>query len=97
MPSVRARLELIRAIREAGLPCGVMVAPVLPWLTDSIEHLDALLGELAAAGATGVPRWFLHLRPGVQEWFMGWLTREHPELVKRYEQLYARGSNAPPS
>ncbi|WP_433009725.1 Rv2578c family radical SAM protein [Kribbella sp. CA-294648] len=97
VPSVRARLELIRAVREAGLPCGVMVAPVLPWLTDSSEQLDHLFGELAAAGATGVTPLVLHLRPGVKEWFMGWLARERPELVKRYEDLYARGANASPS
>src|SRR3954454_10919019 len=33
-PSPRARLALVRALRDAGLPCGVMLAPVLPWLTD---------------------------------------------------------------
>lgn len=97
VPSVRARLELIGAVREAGLPCGVMVAPVLPWLTDSAEQLDHLFGELARAGATGVTPLVLHLRPGVKEWFMGWLARERPELVKRYEDLYARGANASPS
>lgn len=96
-PSVRGRLDLIRAVREAGLPCGVMVAPVLPWLTDSAEQLDELLGELADAGATGVTALVLHLRPGVKEWFMAWLARERPELVKRYEQLYSRGTNASPS
>ncbi|MEU4391235.1 Rv2578c family radical SAM protein [Kribbella sp. NPDC023855] len=97
VPSVRARLELIRAVREAGLPCGVMVAPVLPWLTDSAEQLDHLFGELARAGATGVTPLVLHLRPGVKEWFMGWLARERPELVERYEDLYSRGANASPS
>jgi len=97
VPSYRGRLELIRTVREAGLPCGVMVAPVLPWLTDSAEQLDDLLGELAAAGATGVTTLVLHLRPGVKEWFFGWLARERPELVTRYESLYARGVNASPS
>jgi DNA repair photolyase len=97
VPSVRGRLELIRAVREAGLPCGVMVAPVLPWLTDSAEHLDHLFGELAAAGATGVTTLVLHLRPGVKPWFMKWLAEERPELVKRYEDLYSRGANAAPS
>jgi DNA repair photolyase len=97
VPSVRGRLDLIRAIREAGLPCGVMVAPVLPWLTDSSEQLDDLFGELAEAGATGVTTLVLHLRPGVKEWFMSWLGHERPDLVKRYEELYSRGSNASPS
>lgn len=97
VPSVRGRLDLIRAVREAGLPCGVMVAPVLPWMTDSIEQLDDLLSELAAAGASGVTTLVLHLRPGVKEWFMGWLAQERPDLVKRYEDLYSRGANASPS
>ncbi|MFC5266494.1 Rv2578c family radical SAM protein [Kribbella qitaiheensis] len=97
VPSVRGRLELIRAIREAGLPCGVMVAPVLPWLTDSSEQLDHLFGELAAAGATGVTTLVLHLRPGVKEWFMSWLAQERPDLVSRYDQLYSHGTNALPS
>jgi DNA repair photolyase len=97
VPSVRGRLDLIRAVREADLPCGVMVAPVLPWLTDSAEHLDYLFGQLAEAGATGVTTLVLHLRPGVKPWFMKWLAEGHPELVKRYESLYAHGPNAAPS
>ncbi len=97
VPSVRGRLDLIRAIREAGLPCGVMVAPVLPWLTDSVEQLDHLFSELAEAGATSVTPLVLHLRPGVKDWFMTWLAQERPDLVSRYDQLYSHGSNALPS
>ncbi|HJQ86541.1 MAG TPA: radical SAM protein, partial [Propionibacteriaceae bacterium] len=40
-PTPRARLELVRAIVEAGLPCQVMVAPILPMITDSDEQIDA--------------------------------------------------------
>ncbi|WP_433162208.1 Rv2578c family radical SAM protein [Kribbella sp. CA-247076] len=97
VPSVRGRLDLIRAVREAGLPCGVMVAPVLPWLTDSTEQLDHLFALLSSAGATGVTPLVLHLRPGVKEWFMSWLAHERPGLVARYESLYAHGPNAAPS
>lgn len=97
VPSIRGRLDLIRAVRNADLPCGVMVAPVLPWLTDSTDELDDLLAQLSAAGATGVTPLLLHLRPGVKEWFMQWLTHDHPDLVSRYTSLYAHGSNASPS
>ena len=93
-PSPKARIELVRKITEAGLRCGVMVAPVLPGLSDSVEQLDTLLGELAAAGASGVTALALHLRPGAREWYLAWLAREHSDLVPRYEALYARGSNA---
>src|SRR6195952_2332995 len=80
-PTPRARLELIRAIRAAGLDCHVMVAPVLPMLTDSVEHLDALLGRIAAAGASSATVFGLHLRGSTRGWFMQWLARSRPELV----------------
>ncbi len=95
VPTPRARLDLVRAITDAGLPCGVFLAPVLPGLTDATAHLDAALGAIAAAGATGVTVIPLHLRPGAREWFMAWLRGAHPELVPRYEQLYARRAYVP--
>jgi DNA repair photolyase len=96
-PTPQARLGLITAIREAGLGCHVMVAPVLPYLTDSVEHLDRLLGQIAAAGATGATVFGLHLRGSTRGWFMSWLARSHPELVDLYGQLYRRGAYLPPS
>jgi DNA repair photolyase len=96
-PSPQARLGLIAAIREAGLDCHVMVAPVLPYLTDSVEHLDDLLRQIAAAGATGVTVFGLHLRGSTRGWFMSWLARTHPQLVGQYRELYRRGAYVPPS
>lgn len=95
VPTPRARLDLVRALADAGLPCGVFLAPVLPGLTDSAEHLDAALGAIAAAGASGVTVIPLHLRPGAREWFMAWLAGERPDLVPRYERLYARRAYVP--
>jgi len=94
-PTPRARLDLVRAIRESGLDCHVMVAPVLPWLTDSREHLDALLGAVAEAGATSATVFAAHLRPGVKDWYLAWLQRHRPQLVGEYRRLYGRGSYAP--
>ena len=95
VPTPRARLDLVRAITDAGLPCGVFLAPVLPGLTDGVDDLDAAIGAIAAAGATGVTVIPLHLRPGAREWFMAWLAGAHPELVPRYQQLYARRAYVP--
>lgn len=92
--SPQARLELVRKIVAAGLPCGVFVAPVLPHLTDSVEQLDALLAAIAETGATGVTVLPLHLRKGAREWFAAWLARDHPRLVPAYRRIYAKGSNA---
>jgi DNA repair photolyase len=91
-PTPRTRLELVRAIVEAGLPCQVLVAPILPMITDSDEQLDQILGKLAAAGATGATVFALHLRPGAREWFMRYLHRHHPQLVEPYHELYRKGS-----
>lgn len=94
-PSPQARLGLIAAVRAAGLDCHVMVAPVLPHLTDSVEHLDHLLGQIADAGATSVTVFGLHLRRSTRGWFMSWLARSHPELVAPYRELYRRGAYLP--
>ncbi|MEV4312179.1 Rv2578c family radical SAM protein [Actinocrispum sp. NPDC049592] len=93
-PSPQARLDMIKRLSDAGLPCGVMVAPVLPYLTDSREHLDALLTQIAAAGASGVSAIPLHLRPGTREWFAQWLARERPDLRQKYREIYGNGSYA---
>jgi DNA repair photolyase len=91
-PTPRARLELVRAIVDAGLPCQVLVAPILPMITDSDEQLDHLLGEIAAAGASGATVFALHLRPGAREWFLRYLGLHHPQLVTAYAELYRKGS-----
>ncbi|AEI12105.1 Rv2578c family radical SAM protein [Cellulomonas gilvus] len=91
-PTARVRLGLVRAIREAGLPVHVMVAPVLPWLTDSTEHLDRLLAAIADAGAQRATILPLHLRPGAREWFLAWLERERPDLLAGYARVFRGGS-----
>ena len=95
-PSPQARLDLIRAVTDAGLPCNVMVAPVIPYLTDSRSHLDGLLAAIADAGATGVTAFPMHLRGSTRGWFLSWLAAEHPALVKRYRQLYGHGAYVVP-
>lgn len=94
-PTPEARLGLISAIRSAGLRCHVMVAPVLPRLTDSDEHLDDLLGRIAAAGASSATVFGLHLRGSTRGWFMDWLARTYPDLVGEYRRLYRRGAYLP--
>src|SRR5690349_1612544 len=75
VPTPRARLDLVRAYADAGLPCGVFLAPVLPGLTDDEESLDAALAAIAASGASGVTVIPLHLRTGARQWFFAWLER----------------------
>ena len=93
-PSPKARLELVRRIRDAGMDCNVMAMPILPWLTDGDESLDALFSALADAGATSVTAGALHLRPGAREWYRQWLARDYPQLSARYDKLYDGGTYA---
>jgi DNA repair photolyase len=93
-PSPQARLRVCRQLTDAGLNCGVLLAPVMPYLTDSDESIDATADAIAKAGARQLTGIALHLRPGAREWFLAWLAREHPELVPRYRRLYRGGAYA---
>ena len=94
-PAPERRLEACATLNDNGLPCGVLMGPVVPYLSDSPAQLDAAVRQIADAGATHVSPIVLHLRPGTREWFLGWLRTAHPELAGRYAVLYGRGSYAP--
>lgn len=94
-PSPQARLRAVRELNDAGIPTGVMLAPIMPGLNDDREQLAALVQACVDAGATHITPIPLHLRPGVKEAFWVWLERAHPELVDRYRRLYHRRSTLP--
>jgi DNA repair photolyase len=94
-PTATARLATVTAARDQGFDVSVFMMPILPYLTDSVAHLDDALTRIAQAGATSVLYSALHLKAGVKPWYMQWLGREHPELVDRYEDLYRTGMHAP--
>jgi DNA repair photolyase len=93
-PSPRRRLGVCAALSDRGLRCGVLMGPVLPFLSDSPAQLAAAVREAAAAGATSVTPIVLHLRPGAREWFQRWLGEHYPDLVAAYRELYGSGSYA---
>jgi DNA repair photolyase len=94
-PSPQRRLEVCATFSAAGLPCAVLMGPVVPFLSDSPAQLDATVRQIAQAGAASVTPIVLHLRPGAREWFFHWLGEVHPGLVPRYRALYHRGAYAP--
>ncbi len=89
-PHPRTRIEAVAALNRAGIPCGVLMAPILPGISDRPEQLREVVAASIEAGATHVSPILLHLRPGVREEFMPWLAEHHPDLVARYEELYRR-------
>ena len=94
-PSPQRRLEVCATFTGRGLPCGVLMGPVVPFLSDSPAQLASTVRRAAQAGASSVSPIVLHLRPGAREWFFGWLGEHHPGLVPRYRALYGRGAYAP--
>ena len=90
------RLRAMRTLRQAGVSAGVMMAPILPGLTDStasIEAVAAAAREHHAASFTAVP---LRLAPYVKEFYLGFIGDQHPELLDRYQRAYP-GTYAPPA
>jgi DNA repair photolyase len=89
-PSPRARIEALRTLVDAGIPTGVLMAPILPGISDRPEQMRAVIEAALDAGASHVSPIMLHLRPGVREEFWPWLEEAHPELVERYTELYQK-------
>ena len=87
-PSPRARIEALRTLVDAGIPAGVLMAPILPGISDRPEQMRAVVEAALDAGASHVSPIVLHLRPGVREEFMPWLEETYPDLVDRYAELY---------
>jgi DNA repair photolyase len=94
-PHPRKRIEVVAKLNAAGVRCGVMVAPILPGISDRQAQLDEVVRAAVDAGATHVTPILLHLRPVVREHYMGWLRDHYPQLVPRYDEMYCRSSYAP--
>ena len=86
------RIEAIARLRDKGVEAGVLMAPILPGLSDGADQIEAVVKAATDAGAVsvggGMP---LFLKPGVREVFLRRLRESHPHLVDRYERAYADG------
>jgi DNA repair photolyase len=94
-PNPRARLEAVAELNRAGIPTGVLIAPLMPGINDAPEQVEPLLELAAEAGATSIGGIALHLRGEVRGIFMDWLRTQRPDLLPRYQELYRRGAYAP--
>ena len=75
--SPRARLEAVRALSQAGVPAGVLVAPVIPALTD--HEMESILQAGAEAGARWATYILLRLPYEVKDLFQEWLAAHYPD------------------
>jgi DNA repair photolyase len=94
-PHPLRRVQAVEQLIAAGVPCGVLVAPVLPGLSDAPEQLDAVVAACVGAGARSVSTVLLHLRPGVKEVYLSRLAETHPHLVADVRRRYRDRAYAP--
>lgn len=91
------RIEAIRALSEAGVPTGVMVAPIIPFLTD--DGLERILEAAAEAGARSAGYVLLRLPYEIKELFKDWLQNHYPlkaeHVMSRVRQMRDGRENDP--
>jgi DNA repair photolyase len=94
-PHPRKRLEAAAELNRAGIPTGVLIAPLIPGVNDAPGQVEEILELAGEAGARTIGGVGLHLRGEVREIWFDWLRQYRPDLVPRYEELYARGAYLP--
>jgi DNA repair photolyase len=94
-PVPRARLRALAHLAAAGLDAGLILAPVLPGITDRVHQIRALLRAARDAGAGSAHVGPLRLYPAVREPLLPVLERHSPGLARRYQEAYGRATDAP--
>jgi DNA repair photolyase/drug/metabolite transporter (DMT)-like permease len=94
-PPPDRRLAALRRLSEAGLDCSVLVAPVIPGLSDGEEQVRGVVAASREAGARSVSVVALHLRPGVRDPPRGGPAPPRPDLLALHEQRFGARSEQP--
>jgi DNA repair photolyase len=87
-PPPSQRLAVMAKLSASGIPCGVLMAPVLPGLTDSEPSIDSVAQAAANHGAVAFYPLPLRLAPLVREHYFSWVTQHAPELSARYARAF---------
>lgn len=95
MPAVR--LKALRSLTAGGVHAGLLVAPIVPGVTDDRPGLSQLMAQAKEAGARYVVGSALRLGPAARHRFLPVLAREFPHLADRYERHYARREGVTPA
>jgi DNA repair photolyase len=89
-PIPAARIRALRRLTEEGVHAGLIIAPIIPGITDDWAGLARLMEAAKEAGARYVIGSALRLGPAARHRFLPVLAREFPELYERYRRHYAR-------
>ncbi len=91
------RLEVLRTMKEAGIPTVVWMTPLLPFINDTKENLEGILEGCLEAGVKGILCFGmgLTLREGNREYFYQALDRHFPGLRREYQRRYGNAYELP--
>jgi DNA repair photolyase len=94
-PPSSSRLRALRLLRDRGILAGVIISPILPWISDQVRDLEKLIRLCRDAGTSYVLFWpWMTLRKGQREYFYGELDRLFPGLKRRYIRHFGGGYHA---
>jgi DNA repair photolyase len=82
----------MRLLLQAGVPAGVLMAPILPGLTDSVAAIEAVVAAAAEHGAAFFGTSALRLMPDVKEHYLDFVGATFPDLLPRYQRAYPAAS-----
>ena len=83
------RLRAVRELVDAGIDCGVLMAPIVPGFSTQPAQLERTIKAIADSGATSLGAMLMHLEGGTRDHFMALINREYPQMAEKYRQLYA--------
>ena len=83
------RLRAVRQLVDAGIDCGVLMAPIVPGFSTHPAKIERTIKAIAESGARSIGAMVMHLEGGTRDHFMAMLNREYPEMIEKYEKLYA--------
>lgn len=91
-PAPALRLEAVRVLGQAGVPCGVVCSPVMPLINDSAGSIDAVARAAAAAGATSFHGNVLFLKACAQRVFLPFVEQRFPRIARRYRERFGQSA-----
>jgi DNA repair photolyase len=85
---VMDRFRLLKACKDAGCHVNILLTPVLPFITDSLENMEEIYRIAKSIGINGISPWPLNLKGSTKNHFFVFLSAHFPELLPSYRQTY---------
>lgn len=93
-PHPSQRVKALKKLTDAGIECGVLMAPIFPGISDKPEQLAQVVDACVNAGASWIGASMLHLRSGVKQHWFEWMQQEYPEMISEYQKRYGNRAYA---